>query len=407
MRRLRSLLVSLALAGCATHACPNALPAPARSPSFVVVRSDYASSALAVLDDTGAVIDADWIDSGTCVSTLTTGLGSDVVLPQAGLGGGGIAWIDRLNVDVLSMWSPSGITQVDLRGETLDTPHTGFTANPQDALRLPDGRILVARLGANPDASAPMLQRGNDVAVVEGGRITASIDLHADGPCVSGSCTAYAQPSALARVENGAASAVVVALTRCNRDFDGCADGAVAVIAPDLGTSVVPIAGLQNCLGVLAAPGEPRAYVLCAGTPRSPEDVRRATAGIVELSLEADGTVHETARYAASNGGPIPRTGLVPIGGRRVLFVESPTNDVTLPDHLQLLDVAVNATREIARSSDGFTLLAGTLAGHVALIPDWHGRAIRRFDVSADFAELPAVHFDDGIPLGPTVIAPL
>ena len=89
-----------------------------------VVRSDYGSSALALLDENAQVVDDDWVDSGTRVSSLVTGLSGDVVVPSTPLGG--VAWIDRYAVDVLTIATSDGssVRQVDLRGES-ETMRTG------------------------------------------------------------------------------------------------------------------------------------------------------------------------------------------------------------------------------------------------------------------------------------------
>src|SRR4051812_19651795 len=131
MRRL-ALGIAFWMSACATReACPPGdLTLPTGVPAFVVVRSDYGSSAIALLDADGEVLSPDFVDSGSRAPALVTALAGDLVVPSNPLGRGTIAWLGRLNVDVLTMVAHGDVTEIDTRGELVGAPHTGFSANP-------------------------------------------------------------------------------------------------------------------------------------------------------------------------------------------------------------------------------------------------------------------------------------
>ena len=360
-------------------------------PAFAVLRSDYTSSAIGLLAADGSVIDHDWVDSGTRVASLTTSLSGDVVLPSTPLRANGVAWIDRYPTDVLTIagFDGSAPAQIDVRGETSGS-HTGFSANPYDALALDDGRILVARFGVNFDAGAPPLQRGNDVVVFDHGVLTQRLDVAADVPlgatCVDGECTAFARPAVLLPLSHGHAQRVLVVLDRMSRAFHHAADGAVVTIDP-MTLAVSPplvFGGLENCGYASVDPTDPsRAWVLCSGARftssgrLATEQDRRASAGIVALSMDASGGLAEVHRFAPGPTAPVPSNGLIVLGGGRALYVAWGSSDPFTPD--RLVDVDGSGTARIVYTAHGaFVLGEGMIAqgGSAALVPDAQASAI-------------------------------
>lgn len=413
-------LISMAiLAGCATRdECPAGdLSLHAGTPAFAVMRHDatYSSGAIALLAADGTVIDFDFVDSGTRVSTLVTSLSGDAVLPSTSLGLATIAWIGRLNVDVLTLVVDGAPIQIDTRAEAVGGVHTGATTNPQDAIRLDDGRVLVSRLNGNLDPSAPELQRGNDVIVIEGQTVTQRLDLHADGVldgCTSGRCTAYARPAVLLPLRNGGASVVLVVLERNAGLFTEAGPGAViAIDARTLAVSApLEIAPLENCQFASVDPRDAsRAYVLCTSLQAGGPDERRPHAGIAEITLTASGTLSLTGVAQSAGDDPVVGTGLIALGDRRVLAIahDSPANDTSRADHVVEIDVASGSLREVYQSQGGFVLQSGVLSGTTALVPDMESNAILRFDVSGPATLRDRVVFDDCIGLPPVQISPL
>ena len=409
---MRHAWLVLVLVGCASRAaCPaGELAAPARAPAFLLLRSDRTSSALALLDADGAPIVTDWLDSGTRVSTLVTSLAGDPALPSSPLGTGAIAWIDRSPVDVLSVWVGDEVAQVDLRAEAPGA-RTGFSANPYDALALTDGRVLVSRFGVNPDGSAGPLQRGNDVVVVEHGAVTRSIGLGADGlidPC-TGECTAYAHPGPLVPL---GPRTVLVVLDRFDRRFERAGDGGVLGIDREtlIPSAAVSLAPLQNCRAASVDPDDPaRAYVLCAGSFMLTPEGRRPSAGIAEITVDAAGSITVAARWQAPDGVPVVGTGLIALGGGRVLAVanEGTVASADPPDHLLEVDVVAGTVRDVYASRGGFVLGDGALAGDVALIPDAERGGVMRVEVSGPAVARELIVIDDCAGLPPRQLRPL
>lgn len=345
----------------------------------MVVRTDYASSALALLDEDGEVLDDDWVDTGTRVSSLVTGISGDVVVPSTPLGG--VAWIDRYAVDVLTIASLDGevLTQVDLLGVT--STHDGYTSNPHDAIRLADGRILVSRHNPNLNPDATELSLGNDVIVIEGDRVVDAIALHADEGDI------LARPDLLLPLAAGEQHRVLVTLTRLDRRFEHAASGAALVLDELLMPSTpVTFGALQNCLSASVDPQDPsRAYVLCAGLLYTTEAERLASAGIVEVTLAEDGSLEITGMATPDVAIGVPSNGLVALGGRRVLAVAAGSVLPSAPDRLLEIDVAAGTSREILRTRAGaFVLGEGTFdpRNDVALVPDAETSTILRIDAT-------------------------
>lgn len=412
-------IASLVLAGCASRAsCPAGdLALPPQAPAFVVVRSDQATSAaLALLAADGTLIDLDFIDSGTRVSSLVTSLSGDVVVPSTPLGDRTIAWLDRFNVDQLALFADGAITAIDTRGESATSPHTGFSANPYDAVSLGDGRILVARYGLNHDASAPELQRGNDVIVIERGLVTRRIDLRADGVldaarCAGTDCTAYARPSVLLPLASGGAHAILVVLDRLSRDFMAAGTGALVTIDPATLAVSSPLAleGLENCYYASRDPSDTsRASVLCSGRPFSTEDGRRSSSGIVEVTLDASGALSVTQRFDPGPADAAPFNGIIGIDRARVLYVAAGSLVTGVPDRLVDLDLATGTASIVYRAATAFVLGEGVAATGGALVPDAAANAILRVAVDPTRASVTgSIALDDCIGLPPRQIRPL
>lgn len=406
--------IALLLVGCTTRAaCPPgelALPAP-RPPAFVLLRSDWTTSALALLDADGTPIVTDWLDSGTHVSTLVTSLGGDPALPSTPLGPRTIAWIDRSPVDVLSLRTADALTQIDMRAEP-EGARTGSSVNPHDAAALGDGRLLVVRPQPSIDPGAPELARGNDVVVVQGGRVTQRIALDADQPlrdCSGSDCTAYAGPASIVPL---GAHTFLVALDRFNLRFDRPGDGAVIGIDRDTleASTPVSLAPLENCRSVALDPRDAtRAYVLCAGSFEESPDARRPVAGIAEITVDASGALVLGDVWQAPVGMPVVGTGLVALGGGRVLAVanEGTVTSDTPPDHLLEIDVTAGTAREVYVSMGGFVLGDGVLSGTTVLVPDAERGGVMRVDVSGPATAGELVPIDDCVGLPPRQIRPV
>lgn len=411
MRALAVLLFGLVLSACATReACPPGdlrIPSGAPRPAYAVVRSDASSaSAIALLDAEGALITSDVIDSGSRLSSITTALSGDVVLPSTPIGRGRLALLDRLNVDVLTSIDVDGtVGQIDLRGPLV--PRSGATVNPTDALRLPDGRLLVSRLQPSLDPATPELARGNDVVVIANGAVSQRITLDADVACAGEPpCTAYARPYQLLRLENGSVRTILVTLGRLSLDFQRAGSGAVLTIDPATlaPAAAMELSGLEDCwFATRDVEDASLAYVLCSGLSRLPEAQRRPHAGIVALRLGANGALTIEARYDAGPTGPAPFGSIVSIGGDRVLFVATSADG----DQLVELEVPSAHTRTI-HTAPSFSLLDGAGAPGLALVPERVGTGrVLVIDATGEASIARATTFDDCIGLPPIQVRPV
>lgn len=396
-RRAICLAIPLTLAACALRSpCEPADLRPIEGAAYVVVRSDYISSAVALLDARGETLSEAWVDSGTVAPGLVAPLSGDVVVPSDTLVPGTVTLIDRYNADTLALlWLDGSRTlQIDLRGDPRDDYPLGYSANPQDALAVGEGQAIVSRLNPNPDGSAPLLARGNDLALVdlELGRVVDRISLEADqeitvdtptGPATQ---TAYARPSGLAWLDR-TGRRVVVGLSRLTRSFQDAAPGMVAVL--DLDSREVqrlPIEGLTNCAHVDAAPDRPEVIVLCQGATFTLDDEgRREGAGIAIVSIRSGAAqAHVVWRAADHPELPVPSDGLVALPGRR-LVANARGSTAGLADRLVYLELDTGASRTLADSPEAFSFGVAVLSPDASTVrvPDSAGRAIHRFGMEA------------------------
>src|SRR5262245_46900826 len=161
-RSIPFLVLCLSLPACAAEPrCPTGdLAPPSRPPAYAVLLTDYASSAIGLLDASGEPIVESWIDSGTRATAVAAGLGGDVALTHPVVPGS-LAILERYQADVLTLapFDGSDVRQIDLRGDDPASP-IGHSPNVQDALRIDDRHALVARLNPAHDPRTPELARG-------------------------------------------------------------------------------------------------------------------------------------------------------------------------------------------------------------------------------------------------------
>lgn len=388
------LAIALALSACAAEPpCPAADLAPLpREPAFTVVLSDYASSAIAVLDAEGAVITEAWLDSGTGATGLRAGIGGDVVAvgrdPR-----GRIALLERYGVDLLTLLDPDGSEeplQIDVRGD--GGAYSGHSPNPQDVL-FDGSSAWVTRHNPALDPAVPELAHGDDLVRVEldaspdgAAELVERFDLEADVQLEGR--TIYGRPSAIVR----AGDVFVIGLARTSLDFRTSGPGAIVTFDPALGRRVAleSLEGLSDCGQVAAIPGErARVMVLCSGDAFADEDTRRAEAGIVGLAIAEDGSIEiERAWRAADHAtAPSPSSGLLPLDAARAIAVADPRggDGVSGSDSLVLVDLETGEARTLLETERPFTLGQGALdaRGAFALIPDAGLRALRRLELGA------------------------
>ena len=368
--------------------CPVAdlapLPAP---PRYAVVASDYASSAIALLDDEGALVTEAWMDSGTFAPRVVAALSGDVVLPTAPLDGCTLGVVDRFTTDVVTLLDVcshdrEGVIEhaIDARAGTRDED-AAFSPNPQDILLI-GGSHWISRLNPHPEGAA-----GNDLIRVDaGGAVVERVDLGALD-VVTGE-RFYARPSRMVAIDRF----LVVGLARLTASFMRAAAGAVAIVDTQSATSTaLPLEGLANCTEVVPA-GAERVLVACPGDPFVRGEARRARAGLALVAIRGGApSVDALWRAADHPDAPIAASTPVWVGGR-ALAVAMGDRTTGEDDRAVLVDLASGEHVVLVEAGDAFVLGSGAYDSdsQLLLLPDAERSEVRRF-AGAELRELEPV----------------
>jgi len=396
-------------AGAPSSLCPagDAILDPVSgTPAFVVVSGDFSSSAVSLLAADGTVLADTWLDSGTTAPGLVSTLSGDVDVATRSIRGS-VNVIDRLRTNVITSWCLDGSLVGQLRDAT-------FESNLQDVVVLNDGEGWVSRREQNLNPAAVDAERGSDLLGFDPSTMSwdgRRIDLSSLGGIVSGldsgaevDVQVWASPTRIVPLGD----LLIVALDRIADVLGaprGAGEGAVAVVdLADLTVSSLEFPGLRNCGSAQAIPGtDDEVVVLCQGysdVAFADEPGVRASAGIVRLRA-VDGRLEVVTRWDVSEGDrPIVTGGLVPLGGDRVVAVES------FPRRLLEIDLATGMSRtvfEAAADAPFPGVGQGALVGNTLLVPDTSEdiRGLRRFTVDETLLEA------DSIEVGPETLAPV
>ena len=124
-------------------------------PSFAVQRSDYMSAAVALLDGDGNLLEESYISSGKTPPGLNSALHGDIVLPTTPCKADALLVIARFGGDYvfeMDLDENEVMHQVATQNSDL-SDMAAYRSNPQDALCLGGGEVLVTRFAANPTPS--------------------------------------------------------------------------------------------------------------------------------------------------------------------------------------------------------------------------------------------------------------
>lgn len=405
-RRLLPFMIAAGLAGagagCTEPPCEPAVLAPLDvSPAFVVLTSDYVTSAIALLDVEGNLMTEAWVDSGTLASGLTTTMSGDVTLPTFPGTLGGLTWIDRVNGTFTTVGVPDGsiLHQIAVTPRMVEG-EVAFRANPHDLIGLPDGRVLVSRFDVNPSARAQPLDRGNDLVVAD--RVTEMlvdrIDMGALDDTTPGGAGAVARPDRIVP----AGDRLVVGTARLSEAFDQAASGAIAIVDPlTQVVDTVRIDGLANCGEVAPVAGDgDRVVVVCSGAPFTVESLRRAQSGLAVVLVEAGiASVEYLYRAADHEGLPVPTHGLVSLGGTVVVVAALGDLEQDTVDRLLRVDVATGDVQELLVGGGALAFGTGAFDPTTGLLIVPEATAgVHRFMQALDSPEL--------TPLDPVAVSP-
>ena len=369
--------VVLLLSACdASQRCEPAVLAPLpRTPSYAFVASDYASSAIGLLDSDGTLITDAWLDSGTAQPGIVAALSGDVSLPATPFATCTMTVLDRFGTDVVSLLDTCGDMPVRAQIDVGEA----FSANPHDVLSV-GGRLWVTRYGVNLAVPSSDPAHGDDIAVLDGERVVTRIDLSSGA-----SGEAFARPDRMVRLAHpSGAVRVVVGLARLSPDFMVAGPGALAVIDPEtLAVRIEALDGFSQC-GELDRAGD-AVVVTCVGAPFASEAERRGGAGILSFRLTESGALEpvEVWRAAEHPDQPVPSGPTVAISASRwitVAWADTVFGDgvASASDRVLWVDAAQGV--ETLFESPPFTIGDGVYdeAHDLLLLPDAALGGIRR-----------------------------
>lgn len=408
--RWMTWVLALAMTGCGDDDGDSILESVPGEPAFVVVSSDYTSSAVSLLAGDGVVLVDTWLDSGTTGPGLVTTLSGDVIVPTRTLEAT-VTLIDRFMTDVVSVWRLDGSLVGQLRVRGADG---SFASNPTDVVVLDEGEGWISRYEQNLAAGAQELDRGSDLIGFDPSTMTTDgrrVDLTEFGGTMRGlngegdevDVAVWPRPSSIVPLGD----VLVVGLDRIPADFGGprgSAEGlVVAIDLADLSVSSLELTGLRNCGSVQAIPDRTdEVLVLCQGYSNVgffDEPGVRATAGIVRLRAVA-GELSVVTRWNVgdSDDRPMVTSGAVALGGDRVVAVESSTRLVEI-------DLGAGTSRLVFESTLNASFQGigqGARIGNTLLVPDASDevRAVRRFTIGETIVE------GEPIEVGPETLPP-
>lgn len=347
--------------------CPSSpllSPLP-RTPRLAVVLSDFRSTAIAMLDADGVVLDETWLHSGTVPPRIIAALSGDVVLPSSPPPSHSLFVLDRFRTDVLTrLCVPDGSLVGQLRTHT-DAP--GFSSNPHDVAFVADDEAWVSRHGKNLTPGAATDELGDDLIRIDPRtmqRVPGRVDLSSFDSLVSSTLggetrdvIVFARPSRVVPV----GELLVVGLGRLSADFTAADEGMVAIVDPATETAVgLSLAPMKSCGEVVPVPGDDsRALVACTGfaQPFGDEGQVRASAGLAMLVAEAGAVrVEHLWRADLDTAGPIVAPFPVALSATEAMATDWGDVATDTPDRLYRVDLRSGATELVYESSEAFAL---------------------------------------------------
>jgi hypothetical protein len=362
----------------------------------VVVSTDYQSTSVAIVSFEGDVAAAPVLSSGSEAPGLSAALSGDVVSPSTTFLNE-ILLLDRFPAGVLTLYDPveaEVVRQVDVG--------TGFAANPQDALRLDDGRLLVARYDANPAPGAEPFDAGSDLLVLSPEwEPEASVDLSA---ALGGEADKLPRPARLART----ADAVVALLAAYSANFQDSAEGRVAFFDPSTLAlkEVVVLPGGYGCGAMAVSPSGERVAIGCSGNFAGGSEPRVEESALYVLARES-GAWRLEHEHRASDLGDAPLSASVAFVDERQILTSSfgrldTAGGQARPDRLLRIDVGGGYDVLAETSELPFTLGDVRCGCGVCFVADADRRIVRRYVVDdGALVARPDVVIDDGIGLPP------
>ena len=377
---------------------------------FAVIRTDFQSTAIGILDGNGALVEPATISSGSVRPRLVAPLSGDVVLANTRtLSNGILNIIDRFGTDVVTRYQfQTGDVIGQVRVSPLDN---SFASNPRDMAIVGMSSAWVSRFEPNIANNVSPIDAGNDLVEIDINTFQTTgrrVDLSVFNSTVTVAGTpgprevlVYARPNLIAASDR----VLIVGLALLSFDFDAAAPGRFAAVNVD-SLEVVNYAlpdATRNCGQVRAVPGAEFVLIACQGYGDPIQT--RASAGVYILDI-ADLRIESGRSWTPGTSSPLAVSNVVPISPTRFVGVAA---DFVLGDEAFLVDVDSGQMTSLLKTSEGFTIgiPAYDVETGILLVPDSSstGAGVHQFRSNENgvFSFESKVTFEDG-PLPPTAI---
>jgi hypothetical protein len=367
-----SLLCVVACGSNATPPSSSLIPYAAEC-SMAVVNTDYMSTSVSLLRPDGSICADNIIHSGSERPGLTVALSGDVMLPTTPHPDGLLVLIDRYPNGAITFVDPFTAA---VRSQVSVT--TGFASNPHDVLILGEDKMYVTRSETNPTPTDTPTDwdEGGDVLIVhpQTGSLLGRIDLSAyteeqDGQPMD------PRPDRLVSTTGR----VWTNLRHLSRDFQWAGSGRVVGIDPitDTVETVVELAGLENCTGLVA--GIDGLWGVCTGVFAAGASAQMNASGLFHVDVAAESEPSVDWTFSAVDLGNRPLGfNLAAVDDHTVVVVTlgSMEGEGT-PDRLVAVDRLTNHVQDLGVEAGAYTL------GDVA----WSASAKRLLVVHMDMLE--------------------
>jgi hypothetical protein len=287
MTRAPSLLLGLLLAACNVeplHVEQQGLgslldePTGACGRGLVVVNSDYQSSNVSLVSNTGELLSQSLVASGNFSPGLSMDFSGDLVLSSTRTKGDELILLDRYPGSVLSFVS---LRDAQVRAQ-LDIT-TGFKANPHDAIVLPSGLIYVTRYGTNPDSGRFAFDQGGDLLLIDPTipEIVARLGLAEALPEIPSPL--FPNPDRALLVND----TLYVVVATYSLDYKNSGSSFVVAVDPNRNVVVGSLAleGLHGCAGIAVRDDSRELTVACSGKWHTPKGATVAESGLVGIDI--------------------------------------------------------------------------------------------------------------------------
>jgi hypothetical protein len=329
--------------------------------SIAVVRSDYASTSVAVASLDGGLLSESILSSGSSAPGASAPLSGDVLLPHDAPASGDLVLIDAYPNAVVTWVDPAAGLVREQRNVA-----TGFAANPHDYLEVSADKAYVTRYNSNLTPGREPFDRGGDILMLARAsgaptRVMGRIDLSEFGDLGPASATAILpRPDRMTKREQ----TVYVTLGRFDFNYNRAADAVLVAIdsETDRVNASVTFAGYKNCRGLALAPRQALLAVACVGVFREGPAAQVATSGVV--IVDVTGAVpRELRRIAVSSylGGATPSPALAFADDATLWGVGYGGSNPQRSDVLYRIDLPQGSVTEVARPAGGSAFVYGDI----------------------------------------------